>query len=148
MKTATDKGQEPEMDLASLSDSALGKLVETRSEQLSEMEQGYWSAACEQMVRAIKASWPSGHYIGLSVDSNEYGERWSLDAIYDAFGGVLASYEIDSEGFNSFEESFVNEYRHIYTREFGIDNYPYFDLETRDTLTEDQYNKNVAGMAV
>ena len=138
----------PKLDLERLSDQDLEKLVSVRSDRLVEAESDYWLASCEAMVRELKAAWPLARYLSLGVDANEYGEFWSLEAVYDETGGVLSSFEIDPENFSAFEESFVNEYRHIYTREFGIDDSHYFDLQARRSLTEGEYNMNVTGRLV
>jgi hypothetical protein len=139
------------LDLGALSDAELGKLLNARAALVQDAEEEYWVAECETMVREAKATFPGARYLGLTIDGSESGEFWSLEAVYDESGAMLADYDstgATSEQFEEFENRFAGDYRVGYTSWFGIDDRPYFDLEVREPLTEIEYNKSLAGPAV
>jgi predicted nucleic acid-binding Zn-ribbon protein len=153
MQTGGSEKEKPvkfKLDLSRLSDAELEKMAAASADQLSEAQERDWDVACEQMVREVRVSWPSARYLALWINAGgQYGERWEVLAVYDAAGEALSDVEAERDGqIESFHEKFDGAYAIEYGNWFGLDDRTYFDLQTREPLTEDDYQKNVAGKSV
>ena len=142
--------QEAEMDerrMRELGDVSLQAVVEKGRGEVRLAQGRFWAAQCEVMVRQVKAAWPNARYLALFSDIDEVA-YWNLEAVQDASGGVIANSEFNDEEFEGFLDSFMSDYGGEYADWFTVDERPYFDLEARRPLSQEEHDMNVTALGV